>query len=110
MKAPPQPWPPAVATRTINSIAGNPQCSLSLVKHVKERLSERGLLISDLLFVLKNGFVYEESQPSTVPEYFKYRIEGQSPNSGSRYLRVVAIADEKSCSLKAITIMWRDEN
>ena len=110
MKAPPQPWPPAVATRTINEIAKNPQCSLSFVKHLRERLSERGLLMSDLMYVLKNGYVYEESQPSTLPDFFKYRIEGQSPNSGSRYLRVVVIPDEKSCQIKAITIMWRDEN
>lgn len=65
--------------------------------------------MSDLLFVLKNGFVYEDAQPSTLPDFYKYRVEGQSPNSGSRYLRVVAIPDEKSCQLKVITIMWRDE-
>jgi hypothetical protein len=110
MKVAAQAWTPAVATRTINAIARNPQFSLSFVKHVKERLGERGLLISDLMYVLKNGFVYEEGQPSTLPGFFKYRIEAQSPNSGSRYLRVVVIPDEKSCQIKAITIMWRDEN
>jgi hypothetical protein len=65
--------------------------------------------MSDLLYVLKSGFVYEEGQPFTLPDLFKYQIEGQSPNSGSRYLRVVVVPDAKALRIKAITIMWRDE-
>lgn len=109
MLIPAQPWTAAVATRTINQIAKNPQCDMSYVHHVSMRLKERNLLISDLLYVLKNGFVYAEPQESTLADHYKYRIEGQSPNSGSRYLRAVAIPDEKSCQIKVITIMWRDE-
>lgn len=110
MKVPAQPWTPAVATLTINAIARNPQFSLSYAKHVRDRLGERGLLMSDLLHVLKTGFVYKEGQPSTLANFFKYQIEAQSPNSGSRYLRVVVIPDETSLLIKAITIMWRDED
>ena len=72
-------------------------------------MSERGLILSDLLFVLKNGFVYTEAQESTIKGFFKYQVEGQSPNSGSRVLKVVAIPDYKSCGLKIVTFMWRDE-
>ena len=72
-------------------------------------MNERGLLMSDLLFVLRHGFVYDEPEESTVNGLFKYSVESQSPNSGARFLRVVAIPDETSCQIKVITIMWRDE-
>lgn len=71
---------------------------------------ERGLITSDLLFVLKNGFVYEPpEEESTVKGFYKYKVESQSPNSGSRTLRVIVVPDPKSCQIKLITIMWRDE-
>ncbi len=72
-------------------------------------MNERGLIMSDVLFVLKHGFVYEEPEPSTVPGLFKYKVDSQSPNSGARFLRVVAIPDKESCQIKVVTIMWRDE-
>lgn len=65
--------------------------------------------MSDLIYVLKTGLVYEDPEPSTVQGLYKYKVEGRSPNSGSRFLRVVVVPDEPSCQLKAITIMWRDE-
>jgi hypothetical protein len=82
---------------------------MSFALHVRERLDERGLIMSDLLYVLRRGFVYDDPQESTLPTFFKYRIESQSPNSGSRYLRVVAVPDHMACQIKVITIMWRDE-
>lgn len=68
--------------------------------------------MSDLLFALKNGFVYTtpvEAEESTIRGFYKYKVECQTPNSGSRTLRVVAVPDSKSCQIKIITIMWRDE-
>lgn len=112
MSSPSQPWKHSDATLIIRAIASNPLCTFSYTKHVKERLVERGLIMSDLLFVLKNGFVYEaplQSDESTIKGHFKYKIECQTPNSGSRTLRAVVIPDEKSCQIKSITIMWRDE-
>lgn len=109
MTAKKQPWTPADATRVINEIAKNRTCDLAFTRHAKERMSARGLIMSDLLFVLKNGFVYVEGQESTVDGFFKYQVESQSPNSGSRVLKVVAIPDYKSCGLKIVTVMWRDE-
>lgn len=104
-----QPWTPAEATLAINEIAKNKTCDLAFTQHSRERMNERGLIMSDLLFVLKNGFVYEEAEESTVSGLFKYQVESQSPNSGARVLRVVAIPDYKSCRLKIVTFMWRDE-
>lgn len=109
MAAPKQPWKPSDATRLINEIAKRDQCGFAYKRHAKERMNERGLIVSDLLYVLRNGFVYEEPEASTLEGYFKYRVEAQSPNSGSRFLRVVVVPDEKSSQIKVITIMWRDE-
>lgn len=104
-----QPWKSAVATTRINGIARNKQCDLALTVHAKKQLAKRSLVISDLLYVLKNGHVYEEPEASTIAGLYRYKIESQSPNSGARFLRVVAVPDEKSCQIKIITIMWRDE-
>lgn len=104
-----QPWAPADATIVINGLAKNKKCDLAFTKHAGERMAERGLIMSDLLFVLKNGFVYDEAQESTVNGFFKYQVESQSPNSGARVLRVVTIPDYKTCGLKIVTFMWRDE-
>jgi hypothetical protein len=104
-----QPWKPGVATTRINEIARNKQCDLALKMHAKERLAQRGLLMSDLLFVLKNGYVYEEPEESTIAGLYRYKIESQSPNSRARFLRAVVVPDGKSCQIKVVTIMWRDE-
>jgi Domain of unknown function (DUF4258) len=104
-----QPWVPARASISINEIARNKQCDFSYTKHAKDRLDERRLITSDVMYVLKNGHVYEEPEASTMKGFYKYKVECQSPNSGARFLRVVVIPDRKSCQLKMITIMWRDE-
>lgn len=102
-------WKPAEATRRINECArstGGP--TLTLVKHVKERLVQRDLTTGDLLHLLKTGFVYDEPEESTQIGYFKYRVEGKTPNSEGRMVRAVVIPNG-GCELKIITIMWRDE-
>lgn len=104
-----QPWKPGVATKLINGIAQDKKCDLSITAHAKERMQQRSLLMSDVLFVLRNGYVYEEPEPSTIAGLCKYSVESQSPNSGARFLRVVAVPDKKSCQIKVVTIMWRDE-
>jgi hypothetical protein len=72
-------------------------------------LGERHLIISDALYVLKNGFVYDDAVNSSVSGLYKYKVESQSPNSGARHLRVIAIPDDMSCQIKIVTVMWRDE-
>lgn len=104
----PQPWNPADATDSIRAIAkGN--YKLHQKRHSSERLKERGLFISDLLYVLKNGFVYEDAAPSTREGFYKYCIECSTPNTNQRSLKVVVIPCINPAQLKIITIMWVDE-
>lgn len=103
-----QPWTPGDATLKIREISRSRELELSYAKHAKKRLAQRGVIISDVLYVLKNGFVYEAPEASTVKGLFKYQIESQSPNSGRRYLRLVVVPDAKSKAIKIVTIMWRD--
>jgi hypothetical protein len=61
-----------------------------------------------VLFVLRQGYVYADPEPSTVSGLFKYKVEGQSPNSGARFLRMVVIPDRRASEIKVVTVMWRD--
>ena len=102
-------WSGKEATDEIRKIARSKHLSVSYKTHARERLAERNLIMSDILYVLKNGFVYENPAPSTRQGYNKYQMESRSPNSGSRAVRVIVIPDKKSCSLKIISVMWVDE-
>jgi hypothetical protein len=102
-------WSGKEATDEIRELARSAQLKVSYKIHAKERLAERGLIMSDILYVLKNGFVYEDPVPSTRQGYNKYKLESRSPNSGSRSIRVIVIPDKKSCSLKIVSVMWVDE-
>ncbi|RZJ46500.1 MAG: DUF4258 domain-containing protein [Brevundimonas sp.] len=103
------PWTPAQATQHINSCAKRDDLQLSWTHHATERMRERGLVMSDLLYLLKTGFVHDEAEASTREGFFKYRVEGTTPNSNRRAVRVVVIPDPKSSGMKLVTIMWRDE-
>lgn len=72
-------------------------------------MAERKLLMGDILHVLKNGYVFEDGQPTTQAGCFKYRIECTTPNSGGRTVRVVLIPSS-SDAIKIVTVMWRDED
>jgi len=102
-------WSPAQATRQINEIARSDLLELALTAHAKERLNQRKLLLDDILYVLKNGFVYEKAEKTTRPNCFKYKIISSTPNSGKRQIGVIVIAKEKNYTLKIVTIMWIDE-
>jgi hypothetical protein len=64
--------------------------------------------MSDLLFVLRNGFVYEPPNEAT-RDYWKYLIQCGTPNSNNREVRVLVLPDWKRIGLKTQTIMWADE-
>jgi len=104
----PQPWSPADATSNIRAIARG-QFRLTFKGHAAERLKERGLNTGDVLYLMKNGFVYEQAQPSTRKNCFKYLMECRTPNSNQRSLRVVVIPGIAPHELKIITVMWVDE-
>ena len=103
-----QPWSPADATSEINAIANSPNLRLTYSKHAREQMTERDLIASDVMFVLKRGFVLEPAEASTQTGLFKYCPQSRSPNSGNRTVRVVAIPDAKACWIKVVTVMWVD--
>ena len=57
-----QPRGPSQAAEYVRRIASDPKSSLTWRRHVLIRLRERGLIMSDVLFVLRNGFVREPSE------------------------------------------------
>lgn len=103
------PWTTAQATENIRKVAASSDLTITYKIHAKEQMSDRGLIISDVLYVLKNGFVYNEPEPSTRSGYFKYAIESSCPNSARRVVRVIVIPESKSNFLKIITVMWVDK-
>ena len=76
--------------------------------HVKDRMRERGLLVSDVLHVLANGTVYENAEPAARGSLFKYQIECPTPNSNRRSVRLVVIPSPTNATIKVVTIMWVD--
>jgi hypothetical protein len=104
----PQPWIPADATDEIRAIAKRDDFGLVLTMHAREQMADRSLIASDVLFVLKQGFVLNQAQESTGPDFHKYAIESRSPNSGSRTVRVFCIPDPGRLQIKVVTVMWVD--
>lgn len=105
-----QPWPARSATERIRKIAQHDNFNLAYTRHARERMAERGLLMGDVLYVLKNGFVYEDPESARPEGFYKYCMEAQTPNSGSRSVRVVVIPDEETKTCKIVTVMWVDES
>jgi hypothetical protein len=105
-----EPWNPRAATENIREMAKHPAFSIAYKLHAVERLEQRGLIQSDVLFLLKNGFVLKHPQPAKTSGYYRYEMQGVTPNSDSRKLSVVVIPNYNQCSLKVVTIMWLDES
>ncbi len=104
-----QPWRPADATKSINTLAKDDACDVHWTKHARDRLNERGLIIGDALQVLRRGFVYDDAEKATRSGLYKYRITGKTPNSQNREVTVIAIPDPHGCQIKIVTVMWKDE-
>jgi hypothetical protein len=105
----PEPWTPAQATERIRSIASHESFTPSLKEHCKDQLAERDLIMGDLLYLLRNGFVYDPPEPATRKPYWKYETQSTTPNSRNREVRAVVIPDWKRKGIKVVTIMWADE-
>ena len=106
-----QPWDPDRATGEIRGIANDPESDFTWSEHAFERLKERGLITSDALWVLRNGFVREPTgEESTVGGLYKYVIESRSPNSDRRTIRIVVVPDNRANHIKIITVMWKDKS
>lgn len=103
------PWDKKTATDEIRAMARSKRFGVYYKIHALERLDERNLTMSDVLYVLRNGFVHTNAVKSTREGYHKYAIECRSPNSGGREVGVIVIPDAKTCKVKIVTVMWVDE-
>lgn len=104
-----QPWSPRAATDNIRAIARSSNLDLAYKLHAIEQLRERSIIASDVLFVLKYGFVLVDPEPATRPGFFKYAIENKTPNSDSRDIRLIIVPDKIRSLIKLVTVMWVDE-
>lgn len=104
-----QPWKPRIATDEIRAIARSPRLALAYKLHAQDQLLERNITSSDVLFVLKFGFVLLEPESATRPGFYRYAIENKTPNSDSRDIRLIVIPDKKAVLVKIVTVMWVDE-
>lgn len=100
-------WSNAVATQKINATARSDRLDLSFKLHAVDQMKDRGLVIGDVLHVLKIGFVLNDPNPATRLGFFKYVVTAETPNSDGRKVGVVVIPDNHN-QLKIITVMWRD--
>jgi hypothetical protein len=106
----PEPWMPAQATERIRDIASRERFDLSYkMIHAKDQLSDRNLSMSDLIYLLQKGFVYQRPEEANRKPYWKYQMQCTTPNSKNREVRVVAIPDWKRKGIKIVTVMWVDE-
>lgn len=104
-----QPWSEAEATRQINKIARNDQLTLAYQLHCRERLAERGIIQSDVLYVLKRGFVQQKAAAAMMNGYFRYVIQTVTPNTPSREIGCCVISDLRRYTIKIVTVMFVDE-
>ena len=104
-----EPWRPADATERLREMAQSPALSLAYKIHARQREAERGITNSDVLFVLRTGFVTDDAVPASQSGRFKYEITGRSPNSNGRDIRLIVIPTHETCTIKLVTLMWEDE-
>jgi hypothetical protein len=86
-------WSPTEATKRINEAAEHDDFELWQPVALGLTMADRGLITGDLIHLLKTGFVYEEPIASTRDGYFKYTVEGTTPNSNGKSLKAVVIHD-----------------
>jgi hypothetical protein len=104
-----EPWTAAQATERLRRIAHEDSFSLTLTYHAEDQMKERGITTLDVMYVLKNGFVYDPPEKATRPGYYKYAVVNPTPNSDRREVRVVVIPSIQSAQAKIATVMWADE-
>lgn len=99
---------PARATESLRAKARG-ELELRWTAHARDQMQERGLIMGDVIHVLKHGFVYDRAQPSTQKGLFKYCMECSTPNSGRRTVKIVVIPSTGN-GIKIVTVMWKDES
>lgn len=104
-----EPWNATDATNRLREMGNHPALSLAYKLHAKERIAERGIIVSDVLHILKHGFVYQDPVPAKTNGYFKYEIGCLTPNSGNRRICLIVIPSYATMTIKLVTVMWEDE-
>ena len=104
-----EPWNPTDATYALREMGRHPALSLAYKVHATQRKAERGLLTSDVLYLIRKGFVYATATPATQHGYFKYTIQGTTPNSNGRQVAAVVIPNANTMTMKIVTLFWVDE-
>lgn len=99
----------AKATEKIRELAADDLTTWIQRVHFKEQLEKRSLIVADVRYLLKYGYVYDDAEKSSQDGFWKYKVEGKTPNSHNRSLAVVIIPDFHTKMLKFITIFWKDE-
>jgi hypothetical protein len=105
-----EPWTPTNATYALREIGSHPALSLAYKVHATQRLTQRGIVISDVLYLLRKGFVYSEAITATQRGYYKYVIESVTPNSAGRQIAAVVLPNANTMSIKIVTVYWVDEH
>ncbi len=86
-------WSPVEATKRINDCARRDDFGLCQSMSVISSLADFGLDSGDVLHLLKTGMVYDDPDTSTRDGYYKYSIEGPTPNSNGKSVSAVVIPD-----------------
>ncbi|MFZ2031909.1 MAG: hypothetical protein WAU68_16480 [Vitreimonas sp.] len=107
--APPGRWEPAEATARINECAGRDDLDLWPVLWVLAWLEQQPIIMGDLLHLLSTGYVYDEAvETSMAGLYFKYTVEGPTPNSNGRTLTAVVVPNGGR-KIKVCSVEWKDQ-
>jgi len=104
-----EPWNNTDATYALREMGRHPALSIAYKVHATQRLSERGIIVSDILHLLRTGFVYNEPTPATQLGYYKYEMEGLTPNSAGRRIGTVVIPNPQRMTIKVVTVFWVDD-
>ena len=106
-------------TGTINTMARNGMFDLCYTGHCVERMKERNITVSDIVFVLKNGIIeaYQgQAEHESSKKIHKYKITGPylGDDAGDRNISLIILVEVdrfKNPAIKVqkiITTMWRD--
>lgn len=100
---------PARATEQIRKKRNSKHFEILWTAHAGDQMSERGLILGDVLHLLKTGFVYVSGESASKIGLFKYKMEAVTPNSNGRTVRAIVIPATND-SLKIVSVMWVDES
>ncbi|MGR3984914.1 MAG: DUF4258 domain-containing protein [Gammaproteobacteria bacterium] len=82
--------------------------ALAYTNHAKDQIKTRSIIMSDVKYILAHGRISDEPEKTKRAGYCKYKMCGQSPNSGGREICLIVIPDPDKPAIKIITVMWRD--